>query len=155
VISAATLPCRARFTPFRLQYRKVRRMSSSLMRMIPSYDVVIGPTLTFDGSAILVALHFAQLRAGHARSDALEVGQDGPRALDGQATSNSLLSSMVSTPSLQVLGGVDIGRLPEAGHFSCEFGTSANQRACALVPSEGSNDQISASRRTGWARFPR
>ena len=73
----------------------------------PLYCAVIGPTLTLTMPAVLVALDLLELGAGHARGDALDVGEHGPRLLDGNAHPE-LVGQLHRS---QILHGVDVDRL--------------------------------------------
>ena len=65
----------------------------------PLYWAVIGPDLHLDDAAVLVALDLLELGAGHARRDALDVGEHRPRLRRrGTPTRNSLVSSIARGP---------------------------------------------------------
>src|ERR1035437_4379206 len=51
----------------------------------------------------------------------------------GTATSNSLISSIRSSPVFQVFTCVDVAGNARAGHFVYEFRVSARHRSCTLV----------------------
>ena len=63
--------------------RTSRPADSSFSRKValPLYWAVIGPDLDLDDAAVLLALDLLELGAGHARGDALDVGQDRPGLL--------------------------------------------------------------------------
>ena len=73
-----------------------------------------GPDLHLDDAAVLVALDLLELGAGHARRDALEVGEHLPRPLDGHAHPelvgqlHAVRSSTVSTSALEPGHGTSV-----------------------------------------------